>query len=112
MRGLYEASAAVVMPTYFGPTNLPPLEAWLTEKPLIYSSHLKEHSGDAAISVNPDDVNELAIAMKKCAETEDMSTLIEFGKLRLLQIDEQRVATEAELTNRLQQFEIIRKCWE
>jgi glycosyltransferase involved in cell wall biosynthesis len=42
MQGLYEGCRAVVMPTYFGPTNMPPLEAWLFSKPLIYSAHLKE----------------------------------------------------------------------
>ncbi|MDP3013553.1 MAG: glycosyltransferase, partial [Candidatus Subteraquimicrobiales bacterium] len=34
MRGLYYGCRAVVMPTYFGPTNLPPLEAWMIGRPL------------------------------------------------------------------------------
>lgn len=112
MRGLYEGGIGVVMPTYFGPTNLPPLEAWMTRKPLIYSSHLKEHSGEAAISVNPDNANDLASAMKNCAETKDNISLIEFGLARLRQIEEVRAASEIELTNRLLQFEVRRRCWE
>jgi len=53
MRGLYEGSLAIVMPTYFGPTNIPPLEAWTLEKPLIYSTHLAEQAGDAALLIDP-----------------------------------------------------------
>ena len=28
----------LVMPTYFGPTNIPPLDAWANELPVIYSN--------------------------------------------------------------------------
>lgn len=111
MRGLYEGSVAVVMPTYFGPTNLPPLEAWLLRRPLIYSSHLKEHSGNAAITVDPDNARELAGAMNTCVETEDNSSLLKFGESRLKQIEEIRATAEIELKNRLIQFEVRRRCW-
>jgi len=35
--GLYKNALALVMPTYFGPTNIPPLEALAVECPVIYS---------------------------------------------------------------------------
>lgn len=112
MRGLYEGSIAVVMPTYFGPTNLPPLEAWLIRKPLIYSSHLLEHSGNAAISVDPDDAGELAVAMKECAENgESIALLVENGESRLRHFEQMRITAEKELTNRLLQFEVKLSCW-
>ena len=111
MRGLYEGCAAVVMPTYFGPTNLPPLEAWLTKRPLIYTSYSKEQAGDAAICVNPDDKVELATAMKACTDLETATTLGELGLLRLRLFDGLREVAETELTNRLIQFEIRRRCW-
>ena len=38
MSELYEACSAVVMPTFFGPTNLPPLEAMKYGKPIVYSN--------------------------------------------------------------------------
>jgi glycosyltransferase involved in cell wall biosynthesis len=34
---LYKQSLALVMPTYFGPTNIPPLEAFKYETPVCYS---------------------------------------------------------------------------
>jgi len=111
MHGLYDGCKAVVMPTYFGPTNLPPLEAWMIGKPLVYSAHLKEQAGDAAVYANPDSAMELAEAMKACCDPEIATRLVENGTLRLHQLKQQREASEAELINRLLQFETRRKCW-
>jgi glycosyltransferase involved in cell wall biosynthesis len=111
MRGLYEGCAAVVMPTYFGPTNLPPMEAWMIGKPLIYSAHLKEQAGDAAVYANPDSAMELAEAMKAVTDPEAAARLIAYGTLRLRQLEQQRERSETELTNRLLQFEARRRCW-
>ena len=111
MRGLYEGCVAVVMPTYFGPANLPPLEAWATGRPLICSSQMKEQAGEAAICVNPDDAVELAAAMKACNVPVTASELVKKGALRLRQIEDERAVCEAELANRLLQFEIRRRCW-
>lgn len=111
MRGLYEGCIAVVMPTYFGPTNLPPLEAWVIGKPLIYSAHLKEQVGEAAICVNPDDAGELAEAMRACTNSKYCANLIKLGGLRLRQIEQQRTAAESELLSRMLLFEVRRRCW-
>lgn len=111
MRGLYEGCCAVVMPTYFGPTNIPPLEAWLIGKPLIYSSDFKEYAGDAALCVNPDDANELAEAMRACTNADTRANLVRSGTLRLHQIDQQRKDAESALLGRLRQFEARRSCW-
>ena len=111
IRGLYEGCSAVVMPTYFGPTNLPPLEAWMIGRPLIYSAHLKEHGGDAAMYANSDDAAELAAAMRACTDPKISSALVKLGILRLCQIEQQRKESEIELANRLLQFEVRRKCW-
>ena len=48
---LYKQSLALVMPTYFGPVNLPPLEAFQLGVPVIYSDlpGLREQVGDAAL---------------------------------------------------------------
>jgi glycosyltransferase involved in cell wall biosynthesis len=111
MRGLYEGSVAIVMPTYFGPTNLPPLEAWMVGKPLIYSSHLKDQVGDAAICVNPDDAEELANAMHACTVPETCKELIRSGESKLQEIENVRKNAERELLLRMQKFEIRRRCW-
>ena len=48
---LYEAARALVMPSYFGPTNLPPLEAAALGCPVIYSDlpGFREQMGEAAL---------------------------------------------------------------
>lgn len=111
MRGLYEGCHVVVMPTYFGPTNLPPLEAWMLGKPLIYSSHLQEQVGEAAICVNPDDEEELAEAMRACANSETCARLVMLGCMRLQQLEQQRAEAESELAKRIMQFAAKRRCW-
>lgn len=40
LKTYYEFCKAVVMPTYFGPTNIPPLEAIVLNRPIIYSDML------------------------------------------------------------------------
>jgi glycosyltransferase involved in cell wall biosynthesis len=111
MRGLYEGCRAVVMPTYFGPTNIPPLEAWLIGKPLIYSSQFREQAGEAALLVDPDDADALAGAMHACLEDETCDALVRAGAMRLQQIEQQRRDAEAALLMRLRQFEAKRNCW-
>jgi glycosyltransferase involved in cell wall biosynthesis len=48
---LYDGACALVMPSYFGPTNLPPIEAALLGCPVIYSDQptFRAQMGDAAL---------------------------------------------------------------
>lgn len=51
MGHLYKQSFALVMPTYFGPTNLPPLEAFELGVPVLYSDKagLREQVAEAGL---------------------------------------------------------------
>jgi glycosyltransferase involved in cell wall biosynthesis len=60
---LYRGALALVMPTYFGPTNLPPLEAWAVGTPVIYPEAFKAYVGEAAILFDYDDPRSLADAI-------------------------------------------------
>lgn len=111
MRGLYENCQAVVMPTYFGPTNLPPLEAWSLGKPLIYSKQFGAQTGNAAILINPDDAHDLASAMEACLDSKLCGEMSKKGSIRLYEIELQRKKSEDDLLVRLIQFEMRRKCW-
>lgn len=112
MRNLYKLCRAVVMPSYFGPTNIPPLEAWMVGKPLIYSDVFTEQVGDAAVCVNPDSAEELAMAMQKIMDSEELcSDLVEKGRRRLLEIDRKRELAEVQLLEVLSSFEKKRQCW-
>lgn len=60
--GLYARAEALVMPTFFGPTNLPVLEAWALDCPVITSDvpGNGEQLGDAGILVDPASVEDIA----------------------------------------------------
>ena len=111
MNALYKGCLAVVMPTFFGPTNIPPLEAWSIGKPLIYSKHLSDNVGDAAILVDPDDEISLASAMKSMLEESNSEKLVKNGFKRLEQITTMRKEAEKRLISMLLQFKKRRQCW-
>jgi glycosyltransferase involved in cell wall biosynthesis len=62
MGALYSGAVALVMPTYFGPTNIPVVEAWQCGCPVITSDirGIREHAGEAAILVRPDSAQSIA----------------------------------------------------
>ena len=55
-------SRALVMPTFFGPSNIPPLEAAVLGCPIAISnvSSMPEQLGNAALIFDPDSVDEIA----------------------------------------------------
>jgi|CXWL01.1.fsa_nt_gi glycosyltransferase involved in cell wall biosynthesis len=63
---LYRRARALVMPTFFGPTNIPPLEAQALGCPVIISGTygMPEQSGDAAYYIEPSSVDSIAVALK------------------------------------------------
>jgi len=112
MMALYENCQAVIMPTYFGSTNLPPLEAWLLGKPLIYSKLFSEQSGNAALLIDPDNANSIANAMKSMMDESISKKYIKKGYERLKEISSIRKISEKKLFAKLLQFEQKRQCWE
>ena len=86
MAALYTLSAGLVMPTFFGPTNIPPLESWHFGRPVITSDieGLREQNGDASLLVDPRSPEALAEAMKKLWRDEALcAELVARGKRRL-----------------------------
>jgi len=84
--GLYAGAVALVMPTFFGPTNIPVLEAWSLDCPVLTSDirGVREQAGDAAVLVNPLSVEELACGIKSIWEHEPLRRdLISKGRNRL-----------------------------
>jgi len=67
MAALYTLSSGLVMPTFFGPTNIPPLEAWHFGRPVVTSDipGIREQIGDAGWLVDPHSPQALAVAMKR-----------------------------------------------
>jgi glycosyltransferase involved in cell wall biosynthesis len=111
LSAIYAACDCVVMPTYFGPTNIPPLEAWFYQKPLIYSKNCSCQAGDAAEIIDPDCELSIALAMEKMMDKKYCLGLIELGKTRLLEINSHRVRAEEILCDRIDIFFKRRKTW-
>ena len=67
MSALYKLSIGLVMPTFFGPANIPYLEAFYLDCPVITSDirGIREQVKDAALLVNPESPEELAKAIVK-----------------------------------------------
>jgi glycosyltransferase involved in cell wall biosynthesis len=55
MAALYAGAAGVLLPTFFGPTNIPIIEGWAMGIPVLTSDirGIREQCGDAAILVDP-----------------------------------------------------------
>lgn len=64
---LYKHAIAMVMPSYFGPTNIPPLEAMTLGCPVAVSNNyaMGEQVGDAGLLFNPDSPEEIADCIRK-----------------------------------------------
>ena len=62
MPAAYAGATALVMPTFFGPTNIPVLEAWQLDCPVVTSDirGVREQVGDAALLVDPESPEAIA----------------------------------------------------
>lgn len=65
--GFYLRARAMIMPTYYGPTNIPPLEAIALKCPVAVSNiyGMPDQLGNAAIYFDNNDVYDVAKAIKK-----------------------------------------------
>jgi glycosyltransferase involved in cell wall biosynthesis len=109
---LYKNALALVMPTYFGPTNIPPLEAFAIGTPVIYPDlpGLKAQVGDAALLVDLKEPRTLATHLENLMNSEKFrQELIEKGKKRLAEINSiDRVSV---LESIFLDYEVKMKCW-
>lgn len=83
---LYKHAVGLIMPTYFGPTNIPPLEAMALGCPVAVSDKyaMPEQVGDAGLLFNPDSPEEIAECIKKMWLEEDVrQKMIQGGYQRI-----------------------------
>lgn len=79
---LYRHAVALVMPTYFGPTNIPPLEAMASGCPVAVSDKyaMREQTGEAGLYFDPESPEEIAECIKKMWTDENLrKSMIESG---------------------------------
>lgn len=74
IRNLYNFTKALVFPSFYEGFGIPPLEAMKCGCPVIasFTSSIPEVVGDAALLINPENPMEIAGAMKKIIEDEDL----------------------------------------
>lgn len=109
---LYKQSLALVMPTYFGPTNIPPLEAFSLDVPVLYPDKhgLRDQVMGAALLM---DLTEPSDMSRQLAELIDNPSirdeLVSNGK-KLLASNSDELLLET-LSTALQSFVVRRQCW-
>lgn len=109
---LYKQALALAMPTYFGPTNIPPLEAFKLGCPVLYSDlpGLEDQVKGAALLLDLKDPESLAKNLLKIIENSaDIPTLVLNGKRKV------EGWTEKDYWDRLKEildaYSIKLKCW-
>ena len=95
---LYKGSLALVMPTFFGATNLPVLEAWKVGTAVIYSDicGCRDQLGNAGLLVNPKSYRDIAGKIEEVYNNRELRReLIKRGTKR------SRQWTEKEFVNKV-----------
>jgi glycosyltransferase involved in cell wall biosynthesis len=109
---LYAAADALVFPSFFGPDNLPPLEAFALGCPVIAADipGAQEQLGRGALYFDPSDPEQIAARiLEVCRDADCRHRLIKEGALISRQRSPQ--AYVSELCKVLDGFEVIRRCW-
>jgi len=109
---LYKNAFALVFVSFFGPDNLPPLEAFAHECPVIVSdvSGHREQLADAALFVDPRSPSDIAAAVKAIHDDENLrERLIERGRARAIQNTGDDFIEG--IFKIMDEFEPIRRCW-
>lgn len=106
MSGLYSQCSAVVFPSYLGPTNIPPLEAWFHNKPLLCSQLHEEQVGKAAILFNPDDSEDIAKSILKLKNKKIIDNLLLESEKQIQLINKNRKNSEIILKSKLNSIKL------
>jgi glycosyltransferase involved in cell wall biosynthesis len=109
---VYRQAFALVFVTFFGPDNLPPLEAFGLGCPVIASkvAGAVEQLGDAAILIDPQDPLDIAAAIKTLWESPELrQQLIDRGFERSRQWTNKDYVRS--VFTILDEFASIRRCW-
>ena len=109
---LYQNAFAMVFPTFFGPDNIPPLEAFALGCPVVASrvQGAPEQLGDGALLFDPADEEEIALCIEKLITApQERNRLIENGYRRVKELGVDHYVSK--LISVVNEFEKYRRCW-
>ncbi|WGS03078.1 glycosyltransferase family 4 protein (plasmid) [Bradyrhizobium sp. ISRA443] len=112
LSGLYQEALVLAFPSFFGPDNLPPLEAFALRCPVVAArvAGAEEQLGEAALFFDPADPQDIARAILQIHHDRALrSQLIERGA-RLAAERTPRAYVER-VCRLLDDFVPIRRCW-
>jgi glycosyltransferase involved in cell wall biosynthesis len=112
LKALYSKARALTFPSFFGPDNIPPLEAFALGCPVTASrvSGAEEQLGDAALLFDPTNPDDIASAILTILEDDQLRARMtqngaDIAKVRTPQ------AYVALVCTALDKFDPIRRCW-
>jgi glycosyltransferase involved in cell wall biosynthesis len=112
LRELYSKALALTFASFFGPDNIPPLEAFALGCPVIASrvSGAQEQLEDAALFFEPADPEDLASAILTLSQDQQMrARMIQKGaEIAKMRTPQSYVAQICEIIDK---FATIRRCW-
>lgn len=108
---LYQHAHALTYLSFFGPENLPPLEAFALGCPVVAADvpGAREQLGDAALLVPPTEPTRVAEAVRQLEEYALRDELIALGRQRAENLTPE--AYVRGLVDFLDEFERTRRCW-
>jgi glycosyltransferase involved in cell wall biosynthesis len=112
LAGYYRHAFALAYPTFFGPENLPTLEAFALGCPVVASdvAGAREQLGDAALLFDPRKPEEIAAAVRRLHDDPMLrAALVERGRARSRRFTGEDFVRG--VLAWLDEFEPVRRCW-
>lgn len=109
---LYSSALALTFVSFFGPDNLPPLEAFALGCPVIAANvpGAEEQLGEAALLVSPQNVEQIALAIRSMYSDPGLrQKMIQLGFAKATQWTGEDYVKG--MFNILNEAETIRRCW-
>ncbi len=109
---LYKNAYALTYSSFFGPDNIPPLEAMALKCPVISSNAegMEEQLGNCALYFDLKNENELVEQIKKLSDKNLRQDLIQKGEILAKSCSAQNYVVK--MLEVINEFQPIRECWE
>ena len=108
---LYQNCIAVIMPTIFGYSNIPPLEAWFFNKQVLYSKNFgSKFIGEGYLPIDPLNSDNIYEKLKEVLsqKNENKKSQININLIKHNELIDQGIES---FKNKIIDFQKISKCW-